>query len=106
MPDSILRFNGTWRSYQKRILDDLDFHLRDDKLHVVAAPGAGKTTLGTAIIFGYRLLFQDFKSTCSFEKLSVLLQIISRKHGSTMVKLVVKITVNHRKLVGKITTAI
>jgi len=43
MPDSILQFNGEWRSYQKRILDDLDFHLRDDKLHVVAAPGAGKT---------------------------------------------------------------
>ena len=47
---SILRFNGTWRSYQKRILDDLDFHLRDDKLHVVAAPGAGKTTLGIEVI--------------------------------------------------------
>ena len=25
MPDSILQFNGAWRSYQKRILDDLDF---------------------------------------------------------------------------------
>ena len=48
--DSILRFNGTWRSYQKRILDDLDFHLRDHKLHVVAAPGAGKTTLGIEVI--------------------------------------------------------
>ena len=46
----ILRFNGTWRSYQKRILDDLNFHLRDDKLHVVAAPGAGKTTLGIEVI--------------------------------------------------------
>ena len=50
MPDSILHFNGEWRSYQKRILDDLDFHLRDDKLHVVAAPGAGKTTLGIEVI--------------------------------------------------------
>ena len=48
--DTILRFNGTWRSYQKRILDDLDFHLRDQKLHVVAAPGAGKTTLGIEVI--------------------------------------------------------
>ena len=47
---SILRFNGTWRSYQKRILDALDFHLRDQKLHVVAAPGAGKTTLGIEVI--------------------------------------------------------
>ena len=50
MPDRVLRFNGEWRSYQKRILDDLDFHLRDDKLHVVAAPGAGKTTLGIEVI--------------------------------------------------------
>ena len=47
---SILHFNGTWRSYQKRILDVLDFHLRDKKLHVVAAPGAGKTTLGIEVI--------------------------------------------------------
>ncbi len=50
MPDNILHFNGEWRSYQKRILDKLDFHLRDDKLHVVAAPGAGKTTLGIEVI--------------------------------------------------------
>lgn len=48
--DSVLLFNGEWRSYQKRILEDLDFHLRDDKLHVVAAPGAGKTTLGIEVI--------------------------------------------------------
>ncbi|MBQ3857959.1 MULTISPECIES: hypothetical protein [Segatella] len=41
MTKSILHFNGVWRSYQKRILDDLDFHLRDSKLHIVAAPGAG-----------------------------------------------------------------
>jgi len=48
--ERILNFNGSWRSYQKRILDDLDLHLRDDKLHVVAAPGAGKTTLGIEVI--------------------------------------------------------
>ena len=54
MPDmsqeTRLQFNGTWRTYQKRILDELDFHLRDSKLHVVAAPGAGKTTLGIEVI--------------------------------------------------------
>ena len=48
--DQILHFNGTWRSYQQRILDDLDYHVRDKKLHVVAAPGAGKTTLGIEVI--------------------------------------------------------
>jgi superfamily II DNA or RNA helicase len=31
-------------------LDNLDFHLRDQKLHIVAAPGAGKTTLGIEVI--------------------------------------------------------
>lgn len=48
--ENVLRFNGHWRSYQQRILDNLDFHLRDKKLHVVAAPGAGKTTLGIEVI--------------------------------------------------------
>lgn len=46
----ILNFKGNWRSYQKRILDNLNFHLRDEKLHIVAAPGAGKTTLGIEVI--------------------------------------------------------
>ena len=45
-----LHFNGSWRSYQLRILDSLEYHLRDKKLHVVAAPGAGKTTLGIEVI--------------------------------------------------------
>lgn len=31
-------------------MNDLQFHLRDNKLHIVAAPGAGKTTLGIEII--------------------------------------------------------
>lgn len=48
--ESLLKFNGKWRSYQQRILDNLDFHLRDNKLHIVAAPGAGKTTLGIEVI--------------------------------------------------------
>lgn len=48
--EKILHFNGSWRSYQLRILDSLEYHLRDKKLHVVAAPGAGKTTLGIEVI--------------------------------------------------------
>jgi len=47
---SILSFNGTWRNYQQRILDNLSLHLLDNKIHVVAAPGAGKTTLGIEVI--------------------------------------------------------
>lgn len=46
----VLKFRGSWRSYQKRILDNLDFHLMDEKLHIVAAPGAGKTTLGIEVL--------------------------------------------------------
>lgn len=46
----VLNFKGSWRAYQKRILDDLAFHLADNKIHVVAAPGAGKTTLGIEVI--------------------------------------------------------
>ena len=48
--DNVLKFNGKWRDYQKRILDNLNFHLSDNKIHVVAAPGAGKTTLGIEVI--------------------------------------------------------
>ena len=48
--ENILKFKGTWRDYQQNILDDLNFHLSDNKIHVVAAPGAGKTTLGIEII--------------------------------------------------------
>lgn len=45
-----IKFKGTWRPYQKRVLDNLQRHLDDNKLHLVAAPGAGKTTLGLEVI--------------------------------------------------------
>ncbi|MBL3553943.1 DEAD/DEAH box helicase family protein [Rhodovulum sulfidophilum] len=45
-----MAFRHPWRSYQARILADLEAHLDDRKLHVVAAPGAGKTVLGLEII--------------------------------------------------------
>ncbi len=45
-----LKFSGSWRDYQKRVLDNLSLHLSDKKLHIVAAPGAGKTTLGIEVI--------------------------------------------------------
>lgn len=47
---SELQFKGNWRDYQARILDELEKHLDDKKLNVVAAPGAGKTTLGIEVI--------------------------------------------------------
>ena len=48
--EQVLQFKGKWRTYQKRILDSLSLHFLDKRLHVVAAPGAGKTTLGIEII--------------------------------------------------------
>ncbi len=48
--EQTLHFRGTWRTYQQRILDSLALHLADNKIHIVAAPGAGKTTLGLEVI--------------------------------------------------------
>lgn len=48
--DNLLRFNGSWRSYQKRVLENADTYLQDGKIHIVAAPGSGKTTLGIELI--------------------------------------------------------
>ena len=35
---------------KKRVLDELQDHLEDAKLHIVAAPGSGKTVLGLEIM--------------------------------------------------------
>jgi superfamily II DNA or RNA helicase len=43
-------FRGQWRDYQARVLADLQGHLDDDRLHVVAAPGSGKTVLGLEVV--------------------------------------------------------
>lgn len=45
-----LHFSGTWRSYQARVLDKADTYLEDGRVHIVAAPGSGKTTLGIELI--------------------------------------------------------
>ena len=41
-----MTFQGNWRAYQARLLDRLDSYLEDKRLHVVAAPGSGKTVFG------------------------------------------------------------
>lgn len=48
--DGVLKFEGTWRTYQKRVLDRSQDYLTDKKVHIVAAPGSGKTTLGIELI--------------------------------------------------------
>ena len=47
---SRMRFTGAWRDYQTHVLAEMDDHLVDGRLHVVAAPGAGKTVLGLEIV--------------------------------------------------------
>ncbi len=48
-PTDDMCFRWPWRPYQARVLDVVDDHLSDDRLHIVAAPGAGKTTLGLEV---------------------------------------------------------
>lgn len=43
-------FHGTFRDYQKSVLDNSKKFLKDKKIHIVAAPGSGKTTLGLELI--------------------------------------------------------
>lgn len=48
-PVSSLKFCYPWRPYQDRVLGAIDLHINDNKLHIVAAPGSGKTTLGLEV---------------------------------------------------------
>lgn len=43
-------FNGVFRNYQKRILDNANNYLSDGKINIIAPPGSGKTILGLELI--------------------------------------------------------
>ncbi|MBR6664785.1 MAG: DEAD/DEAH box helicase family protein [Lachnospiraceae bacterium] len=45
-----IRFKGEFRNYQQRVLNNVDKYLEDGKIHIVAAPGSGKTVLGLELI--------------------------------------------------------
>ena len=45
-----LHFKGHWRDYQKRILERSRDYMADGQVHISAAPGSGKTTLGIEFI--------------------------------------------------------
>ena len=47
-PENI-RFKYEWRKYQQRVLSELDGHLDDNHLHIIAPPGSGKTVLGLEV---------------------------------------------------------
>ncbi len=44
-----IKFKYPWRTYQQKVLDDLNRHLNDQHLHVIAPPGSGKTVLGLEV---------------------------------------------------------
>ncbi len=44
-----IKFKYPWRKYQKRVLDELEEHLEDSHLHIIAPPGSGKTILGLEV---------------------------------------------------------
>lgn len=47
---SKIKFKGNFRHYQQNVLDNLKTHADNNKIHIVAAPGSGKTILGIEII--------------------------------------------------------
>lgn len=47
-PDNIA-FKFAWRDYQQNVLDELQQHLVDQHLHLIAPPGSGKTVIGLEI---------------------------------------------------------
>lgn len=46
----MMSFQKDWRAYQFRILNHLERYLDNKRLHLVAAPGSGKTVLGLEVI--------------------------------------------------------
>jgi superfamily II DNA or RNA helicase len=49
-----IEFSKTWRPYQARVLEELKEHLKDDHLHIIAAPGSGKTVLGLEVMLSLK----------------------------------------------------
>lgn len=49
-PFDDVRFHGSFRDYQQRVLDHAQDFLEDGRIHIVAAPGSGKTVLGLELI--------------------------------------------------------
>lgn len=47
---SKIRFRWTFRDYQQAVLDNSQKHLKDKRIHIVAAPGSGKTILGLELV--------------------------------------------------------
>lgn len=48
-PENV-KFRKSWRMYQARVLSELEGYLNDNHLHIIAAPGSGKTVLGLEVV--------------------------------------------------------
>jgi len=60
-----MKFCYPWREYQARVLSQLEEHFDDDHLHVVAAPGSGKTVLGLEVVRRLAKPCLIFAPTCT-----------------------------------------
>jgi len=49
-----ITFHGQFRTYQQKILDEAERYLKDGRIHIIAAPGSGKTILGLELILRLR----------------------------------------------------
>lgn len=45
-----VKFKWSFRDYQQKVLDNAQKHLKDKRIHIVAAPGSGKTILGLELV--------------------------------------------------------
>ena len=45
-----LNFHRKWRDYQRRVLDVLEDHLKENHLHIVAPLGSWKTILSLEVM--------------------------------------------------------
>ena len=44
-----MKFRYPWRNYQLKVLESIEEFMEDNKLHIVAPPGSGKTVLGLKV---------------------------------------------------------
>src|SRR5207245_6635675 len=74
-PADSLCFRWPWRPYQERVLRSLQEQLTDRRVHIVAAPGSGKTILGLEIFRRLGRQAVAFSSTTKIRDKWILLLI-------------------------------
>ena len=66
--DQEIKFKYPFRPYQERVLKNLYGYLQNKKVHIVAAPGSGKTILGLEIMLRLRKPVIIFAPTVTIKK--------------------------------------